>query len=52
MAKKRVDVIDMGGAKTVAKKASFVTWTKRTFTIITVVWLVLVAFVPLYIKNT
>ena len=52
MAKKQVAVIDMGGAKTVAKKASVVTWTKRTFAIITVLWLSLVVCVPLYVKNT
>lgn len=52
MAKKQVEVIDMGGAKTVAKKASVVKMTKRTFTVITVVWLALVAWLPLHIKNT
>ncbi len=50
--KKQVEVIDMGGAKTVAKKASVVTWTKRTFTIVTVIWFVLLAWLPLHIKNT
>ncbi len=52
MAKKEVTVIDMGGAKTVQKKQSVITWTKRTFTIITVVWLALVAWFPLHVKNT
>ena len=52
MAKKQVEVIERNGAKTVAKKASFVTWTKRTFAIITVVWLALVAWFPLHVKNT
>lgn len=52
MAKKQIEVIERDGAKTVAKKASFVTWTKRTFTIITVVWLALVAWFPLHVKNT
>ena len=52
MAKKQVAVIDMGGAKTVKKKQSVVTWTKRTFTIVTVVWLALVAWFPLHVKNT
>lgn len=50
--KKQIEVIDMGGAKTVKKKQSLVTWTKRIFAIITVVWLVLVAWFPLYVKNT
>lgn len=52
MAKKQIEVIDRGGAKTVAKKASVVKITKRTFTIITIVWLALVAWMPLHIKNT
>lgn len=52
MAKKQVEVIERNGAKTVAKKASFITWTKRTFAIITVVWLALVAWFPLHVKNT
>ena len=51
-AKKQVEVIDMGGAKTVAKKKSLVRGVKRTFTIITVVWLALVAWFPLHVKNT
>lgn len=50
--KKEVEVIDMGGAKTVKKKQSVITWTKRIFAIITVIWLVLVAWTPLHIKNT
>ncbi len=49
---KQIEVIDMGGAKTVKKKQSLVTWTKRIFAIITVVWLALVAWFPLYVKNT
>lgn len=52
MAKKQVAVIDMGGAKTVKKKQSVVTWTKRIFTIVTVVWLAFVAWFPLHVKNT
>ena len=50
--KKEIEVIDMGGAKTFAKKQSVITWTKRTFTIISIVWLALVAWFPLYVKNT
>lgn len=50
--KKEVEVIDMGGAKTVKKKQSVITWTKRTFAIITIVWLALVAWFPLHVKNT
>lgn len=52
MAKKQVSVIDMGGAKTVKKKQSVITWTKRTFAIVTIVWLALVAWFPLHVKNT
>ena len=52
MAKKQVEVIDMGGAKTVTKKKSLVRGVKRTFTIITVVWFVLLAWFPLHVKNT
>ncbi len=51
-AKKQVEVIDMGGAKTVAKKQSVVTWTKRTISIVTIVWLALVAWFPLHVKDT
>ncbi len=50
--KKEIEVIDMGGAKTVKKKQSVITWTKRVFAIITVIWLALVVWVPLHIKNT
>ena len=51
-AKKQVEVIDMGGAKTVAKKASVVKATKHTFTIVTVIWMILLVWVPLHVKNT
>jgi hypothetical protein len=50
--KKQIEVIDMGGAKTVAKKQSVITWTKRIFSIITVVWLTLAVWTPLHVKNT
>ena len=50
--KKQIEVIDMGGAKTVKKKQSVITWTKRTFTIITVVWFALLIWGPLHVKNT
>ncbi len=49
--KKEVEVIDMGGAKTVKKKQSVITWTKRIFAIITVIWLALVVWAPLHVKN-
>ena len=51
MAKKQIEVIDMGGQKTVAKKTSVITTTKRTFAIISVIWLVFVAWFPLHVKN-
>lgn len=52
MARKEVEVIDRGGAKTVAKKTSVIKVTKRTFAIISVIWLIFVAWFPLYVKNT
>lgn len=51
MPKKQVEVIDMGGAKTVAKKASVIKGAKRVFAIVSVVWLLFVAMFPLYIKH-
>ena len=51
MAKKQIEVIDMGGKKTVAKKASVITTTKRIFAIVSVIWIVFVAWFPLYVKN-
>jgi hypothetical protein len=52
LAKKQVEIIDHGGAKTVAKKTSYVTWVKRIFALISVVWLAIVLLVPLYVKKT
>ena len=49
--KKEIEVIDMGGAKTVAKKKSFVTRVKITFAIISVIWISFVAWFPLHVKN-
>ena len=51
MAKKQIEVIDRGGAKTVAKKTSVITTTKRVFAIVSVIWLVFVAWFPLHVKN-
>lgn len=50
--KKEIEVIDMGGVKTVNKKQSVITWTKRIFTIFTIIWFALVIFAPLHVKNT
>ena len=50
--KKQVEVVDMGGAKTVAKKKSLVRGVKRTIAIITVVWFAFLIWAPLYVKNT
>lgn len=50
--KKEVEVIDHGGAKTVAKKTSYVTTVKRVFAIISVIWIALVIWAPLHVKNT
>jgi hypothetical protein len=51
MAKKEIEVIDRGGAKTVAKKTSVITHAKRIFLIISILWLAFVAWFPLYVKN-
>jgi len=51
MKKKEIEVIDMHGAKTVAKKKSFITRTKRIFAIVSVLWIVFIAWFPLYVKN-
>lgn len=50
--KKQIEVIDMGGAKTVAKKKSFVRGVKTTFTVITIIWFALLIWAPLHVKNT
>ncbi len=54
MAKKKqeIEVIDMGGAKTVAKKKSLVRGVKTFITIFTVIWFALVIWAPLHVKNT
>lgn len=52
MPKKQIEVIDMGGAKTVAKKTSVITTTKRIFAIVSIIWIALVAWFPLHVKNT
>ena len=52
MPKKQVEIIDMNGAKTVAKKTSVVTATKRTFAIVSILWIIFIAWFPLYVKNT
>lgn len=49
--RKEVEVIDMGGAKTVAKKTSFVKRIKTGFAIFSVVWIALVIWFPLHVKN-
>ena len=51
MARKEVEVIDMHGAKTVAKKASVIKGAKRVFAIVTVIWLAFVISFPLYVKH-
>lgn len=51
MARKEVEVIDMHGAKTVAKKASVIKGAKRVFAITSIVWLLFVAMFPLYVKH-
>ena len=49
--KKEIEVIDMGGAKTVAKKTSFVTRVKVIFAIFSVVWLALVVWFPFHVRD-
>ena len=51
MAKKQIEVIDRGGAKTVAKKTSYITMVKRVFAVISVIWLLLVAWFPWHVKQ-
>ena len=49
--KKEVEVIDMGGAKTVAKKKSFVTRVKVIFAILSVILIALVVWFPLHVRD-
>ncbi|MCQ2562774.1 MAG: hypothetical protein MJ158_04140 [Alphaproteobacteria bacterium] len=49
--KRQVNVIERNGEKTVAKKTSFITTTKRVFTVLSLLWIVFVAWFPLYVKN-
>lgn len=49
--KKKIDVIDRGGAKIVAKKASFVKKVKLGFAIFSLAWIAVLAIVPLHIKK-
>ena len=51
-AKKEVEVIDMGGAKTVAKKKSLVRGVKTFITAFTLIWFALLIWFPLHVKNT
>ncbi len=50
--KKEVEVIERDGAKTVAKKTAYITRIKRIFVAVTIVWLGLVAWFPMHVKNT
>lgn len=50
--KKQIEVIDMGGAKTVAKKKSLVRGVKRAITVFTIIWFALLIWGPLHVKNT
>ena len=50
--KKEVAVIDMGGAKTVAKKKSLVRGVKTFITVFTIIWFALLIWFPLHVKNT
>ncbi|MDR1361216.1 MAG: hypothetical protein LBJ18_02805 [Rickettsiales bacterium] len=48
---KQVEVIDMGGAKVVARKTSWIKKVKITFAVISVLWLGFVYWAPMYVKN-
>ena len=50
--RKEIEVINVGGAKTVAKKRSLVRGVKRTMTIVTIIWFAFLIWFPLHIKNT
>lgn len=50
--KKQVEVIDMDGAKTVQKKTSYVKRVKWIWAIVTILWLVAVAWAPIWVKDT
>ncbi len=51
-AKKQIEVIEQNGARTVAKKKSFLTRAKAIFATISVIWIALVVWFPLHVKNT
>ena len=51
MSKKEIEVIDRGGAKTVAKKTSVITHAKRIYLVVSVLWLAFVIWAPLHVKN-
>ncbi|GHT57561.1 hypothetical protein FACS18945_2190 [Bacteroidia bacterium] len=48
---KEIEVIDRGGAKTVARKTSWVKKVKITFLIFTILWAGFVYWAPLYVKD-
>ncbi len=50
--KQQIEVIEQNGAKTVVKKTSYITRVKQFFTVFTVIWLVLVIWAPMHVKNT
>lgn len=50
--KQQIEVIDMGGAKTVAKKKSLVRGVRRGIAIFTIIWFALLVWFPLHVKNT
>ncbi|MCL1902422.1 MAG: hypothetical protein FWG18_02210 [Alphaproteobacteria bacterium] len=50
--RKQIEVIDMGGAKTVERKANWKRKVWITFAVISVFWFAAVYYVPMHIKNT
>ncbi|MDR0741538.1 MAG: hypothetical protein LBF28_02080 [Rickettsiales bacterium] len=51
MKDKQIEIIDRSGAKTVTKKTSYITWVRRIFAIVSIVWIALIAWLPLHVKN-
>ena len=48
--KKEIEVIDRGGAKTVAKKKSFIKGVRISFAVFSIVWIALVVWFPMHVK--
>jgi len=51
MPKKEIEIIDMGGAKTVARKTSWVKMVNRVLLAFTIIWFGFGAWAPLHVKD-